>query len=70
MSVGADWEGFTVTPQHWLDADTNVVVLRIESGKEAHMQRQNNPLSGIYRYQTIRGRRQLKRSGSTINAAA
>jgi ketosteroid isomerase-like protein len=32
MRLGADWEGFTVTPGEWLDAGNHVVVLGTYSG--------------------------------------
>ena len=32
MRLGADWEGFTVTPEEWLDAGTRVVVLGTYKG--------------------------------------
>ena len=44
MRLGAEWEGFTVTPEEWLDAGHHVVVLgtytgrRKETGKEVRAQ--------------------------------
>jgi len=32
MRLGADWEGFTVTPEEWLDAGDRIVVLGTYSG--------------------------------------
>ena len=31
--LGSEWEGFTVTPEEWLDAGNHVVVLGTYSGK-------------------------------------
>jgi len=33
MRLGSDWEGFTVTPEEWLDAGNHVVVLGTYRGK-------------------------------------
>ena len=33
MRLGAEWEGFTVTPEEWLDAGTHVVVLGTYTGR-------------------------------------
>ena len=33
MRLGAEWEGFAVTPEEWLDAGNHVVVLGTYSGK-------------------------------------
>lgn len=33
MRLGEEWEGFSVTPEQWLDADNHVVVLGTESGR-------------------------------------
>jgi len=33
MRLGTEWEGFTVTPQEWLDAGNHVVVLGTYAGK-------------------------------------
>jgi ketosteroid isomerase-like protein len=44
MRLGSEWEGFTVTPEEWLDAGHHVVVLgmytgrRKETGKEVRAQ--------------------------------
>ena len=44
MRLGSEWEGFTVTPQEWLDAGNHVVVLGTytgrhrEAGKEVRAQ--------------------------------
>jgi uncharacterized protein len=44
MRLAAEWEGFTVTPEEWLDAGNHVVVLgsytgrHKESGKEVRAQ--------------------------------
>ncbi len=32
MRLGTEWEGFTVTPEEWLDAGNHIVVLGIYSG--------------------------------------
>jgi ketosteroid isomerase-like protein len=32
MRFGSDWDGFTVTPEEWLDAGDRIVVLGIYSG--------------------------------------
>jgi ketosteroid isomerase-like protein len=32
MRLGSDWEGFTVTPEEWLDAGDRIVVLGTYSG--------------------------------------
>jgi uncharacterized protein len=32
MRIGVDWEGFTVTPEEWLDAGVRIVVLGTYSG--------------------------------------
>lgn len=33
MRLGAEWEGFTVTPEEWLDAGNHVVVLGTYTGR-------------------------------------
>jgi hypothetical protein len=33
MRLGSEWEGFTVTPEEWLDAGNHVVVLGTYTGK-------------------------------------
>ena len=33
MRFGAEWEGFTVTPEEWLDAGNHVVVLGTYTGR-------------------------------------
>ena len=33
MRLGAEWEGFTVTPEEWLDAGHHVVVLGTYTGR-------------------------------------
>ena len=33
MRLGTEWEGFTVTPEEWLDAGNHVVVLGTYTGK-------------------------------------
>ena len=44
MRLGSEWEGFTVTPEEWLDAGHHVVVLgtytgrRRETGREVRAQ--------------------------------
>ena len=44
MRLGSEWEGFTVTPEEWLDAGHHVVVLgtytgrRKETGKDVRAQ--------------------------------
>ncbi|MDQ1557316.1 MAG: uncharacterized protein QOD32_376 [Pyrinomonadaceae bacterium] len=40
MRLGSEWEGFTVTPEEWLDAGNHVVVLGTYSGRHRESDRE------------------------------